>query len=561
MSFLSRSVGARIHVLVALLAVCALATALASFIGMRALQREQANIVRTEENARVLERINGLMYAVVMDCRGMYYAPSQTALQTAAAGVTKSLDAMSATLDAWKASMPPERLASIRQVTEAADAFLRLRRDVVRAGLQDGAAGADKVGNNPANAAARQALQASLESMSKQESATAARLLAGIVRMQNLLTWALLLTACVVVGVVTLLVVITVRRTIAQPLRRLAAVLQAMAGGDLGVTIQEKDRADEIGAITRAAQGFLVALRRNAELERAAQEEAEARETRARVMAEAAVSFDAEISGALAALDQAAGRVDSAAHRLRGVARDAAETGLAVGSASEQASVNVQTVATAAEELAASVAEIGRQAAQSSTIAGRAVAEAGRTTQAVEGLAETAGRIGEVVRLISDIAGQTNLLALNATIEAARAGEAGRGFAVVAGEVKSLASQTGRATEEIAAQVQAIGAATGAVAATIRDIAATIEDMHGIATAIAAAVEQQGAATQEIARNVAEAARGTSEVSGRIGQMSDAGQRTEQEASGLVGDAASLNQQARALRATVDGFFARIRAA
>ncbi|HLI98822.1 MAG TPA: methyl-accepting chemotaxis protein, partial [Bradyrhizobium sp.] len=203
----------------------------------------------------------------------------------------------------------------------------------------------------------------------------------------------------------------------------------------------------------------------------------------------------------------------------------------------------------------------GRQVSQSTEIAGQAVAEANRTNVTVQGLSAAAQKIGDVVKLISDIASQTNLLALNATIEAARAGEAGRGFAVVANEVKSLASQTAKATDEISAQVGAMQGATAEAVEAIEGIGRTIGAINEITSAISIAVDQQGSATQEIARNVQEAAKGTGEVSSSIATVNHAAEKTGTASSSVLASAEQLSKQAAALRADVDRFLGNIRAA
>jgi methyl-accepting chemotaxis protein len=224
-------------------------------------------------------------------------------------------------------------------------------------------------------------------------------------------------------------------------------------------------------------------------------------------------------------------------------------------------SVNVQTVATATEELSAAGGEIGRQVSGSATVARKAVEEAERTNATVQQLALRAQRIGEVIGLIHSIAGQTNLLALNATIEAARAGDAGKGFAVVASEVKSLATQTAKAAEEIAAQVADIQGSTGEAVKAIHGIAGTIENISQIATTIASATEQQSAATHEIARNVQEAARGTQEVSGNIAGVTQASTAVNGAAAHVLDAAGSVAMQSERLKQSVESFLAAVKAA
>ena len=271
--------------------------------------------------------------------------------------------------------------------------------------------------------------------------------------------------------------------------------------------------------------------------------------------------FDGQMKVALDSVGGSAANLQKAANALASNAEESSRQSTAVAAASEQASTNVQTVASATEELSSSVLEIGRQVAESTRIAGKAVEQANHSSDTMQGLAKAAQRIGDVVELINTIAGQTNLLALNATIEAARAGEAGRGFAVVASEVKALAEQTAKATGEIGQQILAIQAATKESVGSIQEIGATIASVNEITTAVAAAVEEQGSATAEIARNVQEAARGTQEVSSNIGGVSQAAGETGQTATQLLAAANELSQQSETLRSQVEGFFATIRAA
>ncbi|WP_158258628.1 methyl-accepting chemotaxis protein [Rhodopila globiformis] len=256
-----------------------------------------------------------------------------------------------------------------------------------------------------------------------------------------------------------------------------------------------------------------------------------------------------------------AAEMQAAAGSLTGTAQKATSRATAVAAAVEQASVNVQVVASSTEELSASVHEIARQMAQSSKIARQAVQRAERTNTIVEGMTKTAQGIGDVVRLIQTIANQTNLLALNATIEAARAGDAGKGFAVVASEVKSLASQTAKATSEIRNQIDDIQAVTGQATEAIREISGTIGEMNEIAMATASAVEEQGAATQEIASSVRQAAEGTNEIARNIEGVSQAANDTGAAATQLLGSADSLARQADSLQHDVDSFLVKVRSA
>ena len=259
----------------------------------------------------------------------------------------------------------------------------------------------------------------------------------------------------------------------------------------------------------------------------------------ARELGAKADAFERDIQGVVSQVAAAATQMEASARTMAANAEETSMQSTTVAAAAEEATVNIQTVAAAAEELSSSIAEIGRQVSHSAAIASSAMDEATRTNDMVQSLAEAAGRIGQVVKLINDIASQTNLLALNATIEAARAGDAGKGFAVVANEVKSLANQTAKATDEIAGQISAIQGETNAAVTAIRGITRTIDEVNQLTASVAAAVEEQSSATAEISRSVAEASRGTAEVAANIAGVADAASETGR-MSREVYDAASL---------------------
>ena len=350
---------------------------------------------------------------------------------------------------------------------------------------------------------------------------------------------------------------------VTRPLGSLVGVLQRMARGEIDAEIKEAARGDEIGAVARAVEGIKAMVARKAaeeaEVRRRADEAAAAE--RKRTMVELADGFERAVGGIVGMVSSSATELQATAQQMTATATETASQSTTVAAAAEEAASNVGTVAAAAEELGVSVQEIGRQVQGSAGLAQAAVGEADQTTQLVQVLKTTSARIGDMVGLISNIASQTNLLALNATIEAARAGEAGRGFAVVATEVKELASQTARATEEISGQIGEIQGVTDRAVVAIGAITSRIREINNVAAGIAAAVEQQGAATQEIVRNVSQASSGTSEVTRNIGGVAQASEETGAAAGQVLTSAAELSRQSEHLSAEVQRFLSTVRAA
>jgi methyl-accepting chemotaxis protein len=356
--------------------------------------------------------------------------------------------------------------------------------------------------------------------------------------------------------------ILLLSRSIVSPINAMTMAMRNIAQGDTATSIPALERGDEVGAMAQSVKVFRDNMIEADHL-RGEQEALKAQSDSERkvLLARMADEFESGVRASLDSLAGAASEMQATSKSMSSTATEASQQATSVAAVAEQASVNVQTVAAATEQLSSSVSEIGRQVTQSTEIAGQAVAEANRTNVTVQGLSAAAQKIGDVVKLISDIASQTNLLALNATIEAARAGEAGRGFAVVANEVKSLASQTAKATDEISAQVGAMQGATTEAVQAIEGIGRTIGAINEITSAISLAVEQQGTATQEIARNVQEAALGTGQVSSNIASVNYAAEKTGSASNSVLASAEQLSKQAVNLRADVDRFLGNIRAA
>jgi methyl-accepting chemotaxis protein len=350
-------------------------------------------------------------------------------------------------------------------------------------------------------------------------------------------------------------------RRVIGPLHGLRDAMLKLAGGDLTIDAPFTDRHDEIGALARSFGVFRQSAHDAARLTAEQDAANRARERRAAEIDRLVAAFEAHVSDMVKALANGSATLTATARTMTGTADQTNRQATIVASAAEQASEGVQTVASAADQLSSSIAEISRQVAQSASITGQAVQDARRTDTIVRALSQGAEKIGQVVGLISNIASQTNLLALNATIEAARAGDAGRGFAVVASEVKSLAKQTGRATEDISAQIGQIQASTREAVDAIAGIAATIAEVSRIATAIAAAIEEQGAATADIARNVQQTARAATEVTENIGGVGRAATETGEAANHVLDAAGDLSRRAELLSGEVGNFVSSVRAA
>jgi methyl-accepting chemotaxis protein len=353
-----------------------------------------------------------------------------------------------------------------------------------------------------------------------------------------------------------------VARGLSRPIAGLTGTMNRLSGGDTGVAIPGRDRADELGTMAKAVEVFRESMIEGNRL-RAEQAEAEknAEAQRKADMRRLADGFEAAVGQIVRTVSSASTELEASATAMSRTADNTRRLSSVVASASDEASANVQSVASASEQLSASVGEIGRQVEQSTRIAGEAVQQAENTDARIADLSKAAERIGDVINLITSIAEQTNLLALNATIEAARAGEAGRGFAVVASEVKALAGQTAKATNEISTQIAGMQSATHDSVSAIKEIGGTIGRISEIASTIASAVEEQGAATQEISRNIQQAARGTTEVASNILEVNKGAAESGSASAQMLTSAQLLAGESNRLSLEMEKFLSSVRAA
>lgn len=372
-------------------------------------------------------------------------------------------------------------------------------------------------------------------------------------------------TMIIVGGIAMLLVAIAslllLNAAVTRGIVAMTAAMGRLAQNDMTIDIPFSDRLDEVGEMAKAVQVFKDNAIRVAKLEQKEAEDRQAEQRKAETMKLAVASFEEAVGEIVQTVSSASTQLEASARNLNSTAARSQELTTRVSSTSQDCSSNVQSVASATEELSSSVNEISRQVQESARMANDAVNQARQTNDRVAELSKAAGRINDVVELISSIAGQTNLLALNATIEAARAGEAGRGFAVVASEVKALAEQTSKATGEIGQQITGIQEATQQSVGAIKEISSTIEKLSEISSAIAAAVEEQGAATQDISRNVQQAATGTQQVSANISDVQRGASETGTASSQVLSAAQTLASDSNRLKTEVSKFLNTVRAA
>jgi methyl-accepting chemotaxis protein len=523
--------------------------------------RRSADLISAIETANAaalnVERVNSLVYAVVMESRGVYMSTEPAVVKKYGEGLLKFNEQILDVVKRWETIVRADDAEQFATFKKRIEQFVDFRKELVRRGIEIGPAAGREWGDNDANRAVRSALNKDLEALSKVY-AERARQIAQQTETNRILSLVLTCLGGVALALVVIGIII-IARSIARPLAAITATIKQVADGAENVVVPHSGRADEIGALARAIEVFQDAMGRNRNLASQVSQDSAAREERARHIEQSVEAFREAIGAVMRGLTDNATVMRETAQTITRVTADASSRAGTAANATEQASHNVTAVAGAAEELSASVVEIGRQVRASAG----AVEQTGQRTEKsiaeIESLAAATQRIDGVLNLIQAIAEQTNLLALNATIEAARAGDAGRGFAVVAHEVKALAGQTAKATAEIGENVSMIQASTRNAVDAVREIGGAVREINDVTSAIAGAIGQQDAATREISSNAQSAAQGNETLVANITSLRDAIGETDTAASSVLTAASSLTATAETLSREMETFFQNLR--
>jgi methyl-accepting chemotaxis protein len=520
---------------------------------------ELTKAIETADRAALnVERVNSLVYAVVMESRGVYMSSEANAVKKFGDGLLKFNDQILAVVKNWESIVQADDADQFAPFKKRIEQFVDFRKELVRRAIEVSPAAGREWGDNDANRAVRSALNQDLEALSKVYAERGKR----IARQADVNQQLAFVLTCIG-GFVLVLVglgVIIISRSIARPLSLITTTIKQVAEGAENVEVPHTGRADEIGALARAIRIFQQAMDHNRKLNSEVLTESKAREARARDIETSVEEFRVAIGAVLRAVTDNASSMRNTAQSITRVTSEAQGRAVTAAGATEQASSNVSAVAGATEELSASVQEIGRQVRQSASAVEQTGLRTEKSINEIESLAAATQRIDGVLTLIQTIAEQTNLLALNATIEAARAGDAGRGFAVVAHEVKALAGQTAKATAEIAQNVSLIQASTRNAVDAVREIGGAVRDINDVTSNIAAAVGQQDAATRAISINAQAAAEGNATLVENITSLRDAIGQTNTAAASVLSASSDLTSTADTLSREVDKFFRNLRA-
>jgi methyl-accepting chemotaxis protein len=552
------SLAAKLYSLFALFAVLVAAiTALSDYNTRQNAELTEAVSIASRAALNV-ERINSLVYAVVMESRGIYMSSEPPVVKKYGDGLLKFNARILEVVKSWEALVQADDAQQFATFKKRIEQFVDFRKELVRRGVEINAAAGREWGDNDANREVRTALNKDLEALSKVYAERGKKLAQ---QTDTNHTLAFVLTCLGVLALAVVVVgVLIIARSVARPLSAITSTIKQVADGAEGVEVPHTGRADEIGALARAIKIFQEAMERNRNLNSQVLEDSKARDERTRHIETSVDAFREAIGGVVRAVTDNATAMRDTAQTIASVSSDASGRAVAASGATEQASSNVSAVASAAEELSASVEEIGRQVRQSAGAVEQAGQRTDKSVAEIEGLAAATQRIDGVLSLIQAIAEQTNLLALNATIEAARAGDAGRGFAVVAHEVKALAEQTAKATAEIGQNVGLIQTSTKTSVEAVREIGNAVREINEVTSIIASAIEQQDSATREISSNAQLAAQGNGTLVVNINSLSESMGTTSTAAASVLTASSELTATADTLSREVEKFFRNLRA-
>jgi methyl-accepting chemotaxis protein len=552
------SLAAKMYWIFALFAVLVAAITVLSDYNTRQNAAHTEAVATASQAALNVERVNSLVYAVVMESRGIYMSTDPAVVKKYGDGLLKFNERILEVVKNWQALVQADDAEQFATFKKRIEQFVDFRKELVRRGVQINAAAGREWGDNDANREVRMALNKDLEALSGVY-AERSKKLAQQTNANHMM--AFVLTCLGVLALVAVVIgVLIISRSVARPLSVITDTIKRVAEGAEGVEVPHANRGDEIGALACAIKIFQQAMDRNRNLNSQVLEDSRARDERTRHIEASVDAFREAIGGVLRAVTDNATSMRGTAETIASVASDANGRAVAASGATEQASSNVSAVASAAEELSTSVEEIGRQVRQSAGAVELAGLRTEKSITEIEGLAAATQRIDGVLGLIQAIAAQTNLLALNATIEAARAGDAGRGFAVVAHEVKALAEQTAKATAEIGQNVGMIQTSTRNSVDAVREIGNAVREINDVTMNIANAISQQDAATREISQNAQLAAQGNGTLVVNIGSLSDAMGKTSTAAASVLTASSDLTATAETLSREVEKFFGNLRA-